>query len=124
MKVLALNGSPRTKKSSTYHMLKPFLEGMEAGGAETEVVHLRKLKIKHCIGCYTCWMRTPGVCVHKDDMAEVLEKFNQADLVIFGTPLYVFTMSGIMKDFIDGLLGGSLIDSSFHQFKYHFPRSP
>ncbi|MCP4544739.1 MAG: hypothetical protein GY832_47170 [Chloroflexi bacterium] len=104
MKVLALNGSPRMKASSTYHMMKPFLEGMEAAGAETKVIHIRKLHLEPCIGCYTCWARTPGVCVHDDSMGKVLEKYNTADMVIFGTPLYHFTMSGIMKDFVDRLL--------------------
>jgi putative sterol carrier protein/putative NADPH-quinone reductase len=103
MKVLALNGSPRMKASSTYHMLKPLLEGMEGAGAETELIHIRELNLEFCIGCYACWVRTPGVCVHqdKDCMVAVLESFNTADLVIFGTPLYHFTMSGIMKTFID-----------------------
>ena len=104
MKVLALNGSPRMKASSTYHMLMPFLEGMGAAGAETEVIHIRKLDLKACIGCYTCWARTPGECIHNDSMTVALEKFNNADMVIFGTPLYHFTMSGIMKDFIDRTL--------------------
>jgi multimeric flavodoxin WrbA/putative sterol carrier protein len=104
MKVLALNGSPRMKASSTYCIMKPFLEGMEAAGAETEVIHIRKLHLEHCIGCYTCWVHTPGVCIHNDDMAGALEKFDHADMVIFGTPLYHFTMSGIMKDFIDRTL--------------------
>jgi putative sterol carrier protein len=103
MKVLALNGSPRMKASSTYHMLKPLLEGMEGAGAETELIHIRELNLEFCTGCYTCWVRTPGVCVHqdKDRMVAVLESFNTADLVVFGTPLYHFTMSGIMKTFID-----------------------
>jgi multimeric flavodoxin WrbA len=91
------------KASSTYHMLKPLLEGMEGAGAEIELIHIRKLNLEFCIGCYTCWVRTPGVCIHKDKdrVAAVLESFNSADLVVFGTPLYQFTMSGIMKTFID-----------------------
>jgi multimeric flavodoxin WrbA len=104
MKVLALNGSPRAERSSTYHILKPFLKGMKSAGAETEVIHIQKLKLKSCLGCYTCWIKTPGVCVHKDSMPEVIEKFNKSDLIIFGTPLYVFSMSGIMKTFLDRLI--------------------
>ncbi len=104
MRVLALNGSPRMKASSTYHMLTPFLAGMEAAGAETELIHMRRLNLEACIGCYTCWARTPGVCIHDDSMADALQKFNTADMVIFGTPLYHFTMSGIMKNFVDCLL--------------------
>lgn len=104
MKVLALNGSPRMKASSTYHMLTPFLEGMEAAGAETDLIHIRRLNLEACIGCFTCWARTPGICIHDDSMADALQKFNAADMVIFGTPLYVFSMSGTMKTFVDRLL--------------------
>ncbi len=106
MKVLALNGSPRMKASSTYHMLTPLLEGMGAAGAETELIHIRKLDLEVCIGCYTCWVRTPGECIHKDkdSMVAALESYNTADLVVFGTPLYHFSMSGIMKTFIDRTL--------------------
>ncbi len=104
MKILALNGSPRMKASSTYHILAPFLAGMKAAGAEVELIHIRRLNLEVCIGCYTCWARTPGVCIHDDSMADVLQKFNTADMVIFGTPLYHFSMSGIMKTFIDRLL--------------------
>ena len=82
MKVLALNGSPRMKASSTYHIMRPFLEGMEAAGAETEVIHVRRLHLEPCIGCYTCWVRTPGECIHKDSMTEALEKFNSAELEV------------------------------------------
>ena len=104
MKVLALNGSPRMKSSSTYYIMKPFLEGMETAGAKTEIIHIRSLKLKPCLGCYSCWVRTPGVCIQDDNMTGALKKFNNADMVIFGTPLYHFTMTGIMKDFIDRIL--------------------
>ena len=106
MKTLALNGSPRMKASSTYQMLKPLLEGMQIAGAETELIHIRKLDLQVCTGCYACWVRTPGECVHKDKdgMTVALERYNSADLIIFGTPLYHFSMSGIMKTFIDRTL--------------------
>ena len=132
MKVLALNGSPRMKASSTYHMLTPLLEGMQAAGAETELIHIRKLDLEVCIGCYTCWVRTPGECIHKDkdSMVAAMEHYNTADLVVFGTPLYHFSMSGIMKTFIDRTLPRIepwLIthpdnpDVTFHPERFHKP---
>ncbi|MDP8262521.1 MAG: flavodoxin family protein [Candidatus Ancaeobacter aquaticus] len=104
MRVLALCGSPRGEHSSTYHMLNPLLAGMEDAGAKTELVLLSKLKMNHCTGCYTCWTKTPGSCIHNDGVDEVLSKFVAVDLIIFGTPLYHFTMSGLLKDFIDRTL--------------------
>jgi putative NADPH-quinone reductase len=101
MKILAVNGSPRITKSATYRILSALLEGMEEAGAETELVHLGKLKINHCLGCYNCWVQTPGECVQKDDMADLLPKMDAADLIVYGTPLYVFSMTGLMKNFLD-----------------------
>ena len=92
------------KTSSTWHILRPLLKGMEMAGADTDVVHIRQLDLEPCIGCYTCWVRTPGICIHHDPMEQVLKKFNSADLIVYGTPLYHFSMSGIMKTFIDRTL--------------------
>ncbi|MGD9152056.1 MAG: flavodoxin family protein [Gammaproteobacteria bacterium] len=101
MKVLAINSSPRGNQGCTFRMLQPLLKGMQEAGAETELVNLGELKINHCLGCFACWFETPGQCVIKDDVAPILEKFADADLVIYGTPLYVFTMSGLMKNLLD-----------------------
>ena len=41
----------------------------------SEVVYTREMKISHCIGCNYCWLKTPGVCVIKDDYEIILKKF-------------------------------------------------
>ncbi len=104
MRILALNSSPRMQHSSTYHILKPLVEGMEKAGAVAEIIHIHQLRLKACLGCYNCWIRTPGACAQKDGMESLLQKYIQADLLIFGTPLYFSLMSGEMKIFIDRLL--------------------
>ncbi len=102
MEILAINGSPRGKKSNTDRILQPFLEGAREAGAETETVYLKDKTIKPCLGCFTCWTKTPGVCVHKDDdMPALLEKLRQADVVVYATPLYIFTVTAQMKAFMD-----------------------
>ena len=101
MKILAINGSPRGEKGNTEVLLKPFLKGCEEEGAETETIYLKDKHIKHCIGCFACWTKTPGKCVHKDDMEELLDKVSQADIMVYATPLYYYTVTGIMKDFMD-----------------------
>jgi len=104
MRVLAVNGSPRMKASSTYHVLEPLLQGMRTAGAETEVLHVRQLELKPCIGCYACWVRTPGECIFRDSMTSAIDAYNRADLVVYGTPVYHFAVSGILKTFVDRLL--------------------
>ncbi len=104
MKVLALDGSPHAEKGCTSHILKNLLAGMQEAGAQTELVELARYKINHCLGCFICWIKTPGKCVHKDDMGPFLEKYAAADILVFGTPLYHFNMTGLLKDFIDRTL--------------------
>jgi putative NADPH-quinone reductase len=104
MRVIAINGSPRKESSCTSLILAPLLEGMRAAGAVTELVHLGKLRIKPCLGCFLCWVKTPGKCVQQDDMPALLERFVQADLIVMGTPLYHYHMSGLLKNFIDRTL--------------------
>jgi len=106
MKVIALNSSPRGEGvSKTGILLDALAEGMRQAGAEVEIIHLRKKKINNCIGCYTCWTKTPGVCIHKDDMtAELFPKWLEADIAVYATPLYHYTVNASMKAFIERTL--------------------
>lgn len=104
MKILALNGSPRGENGNTEVILKPFLKGCKKIGAEIETVYLKDKNIKHCSGCFTCWTKTPGKCIYKDDMEDLLVKVSEADIMVYATPLYYFTVTGIMKDFMDRML--------------------
>ena len=82
------------------------MKGARKGGAEVENVFLAKKEINPCRGCFSCWLKTPGECVIKDDMAELLKKFAGSDIVVFATPLYVDNVTGIMKNFMDRLIPG------------------
>lgn len=104
MKVLAINGSPRGENGNTEIILKPFLKGCQEAGADIETIYLTEKNIKHCNGCFSCWHKTPGKCVHKDDMEDLLVKVSDADIMVYATPLYYFTVTGIMKDFMDRML--------------------
>jgi multimeric flavodoxin WrbA len=83
-----------------------FLAGLtEEAGAEVEVIHLSDCRITPCAGCLSCWGRTEGECVIKnDDIPRIKEKILAADLVIESFPLYFFGMPGIVKVFTDRML--------------------
>jgi multimeric flavodoxin WrbA len=106
MKVLALNSSPRGKgESKTGLMLDALVKGMRGAGAEVEVVQLRGKTIRNCIGCFTCWTKTPGQCIHKDDMSrELYPKWLEAELAVYASPLYYFTVNATMKTFMERTL--------------------
>jgi multimeric flavodoxin WrbA/putative sterol carrier protein len=104
MKILAIQGSPRPKASNTEILLNQFLKGAQSQGAETETVYLKDKEIHSCVGCYTCWAKTPGVCVFKDDMPELLEKVRSCDIIVYATPLYNYNMTSRLKAFQERLL--------------------
>ena len=106
MKVLAVNSSPRGDgQSKTELMLDHLVKGMREAGAEVEVVELRKRKVNNCTGCFTCWTKTPGVCIHKDDMSkELFPKYVESDLIVMATPLYHYTVNALLKTFIERTL--------------------
>ncbi len=106
MNILAFNSSPRDHETSkTELVLQQFLEGARRAGAATETLYLRDYKINHCLGCYSCWLKTPGRCVQKDDMAEELfDRYLKADLVVLASPVYHGTMNARMKLFVERTL--------------------
>ncbi|MHA1186312.1 MAG: NAD(P)H-dependent oxidoreductase [Candidatus Heimdallarchaeota archaeon] len=104
-KVFVFDSGPRNRKlSKTSFMVDQFIEGVEAAGAQVEYFKLKDYDIKDCTGCYTCWTKTPGQCIFKDDMSTLRMKYREADLIVFASPLYIFNVNGIMKRFLDRLL--------------------
>lgn len=104
MKVLAINGSPHKGKGNTALILDPFLEGLRDGGAEVELLCTRDLHINPCLGCFGCWIKTPGKCVQEDDMAELLPRLRQAEVWVLATPLHFDGVSGPVKNLMDRMM--------------------
>ena len=106
MNVLAFNGSPRMKKGVTDSLLTRFLEGAASAGAQTETVYVARHKINYCIGCFHCWFVHPGKCIHDDDMPMIRNKIKEADIIVFGCPVYFDGFTAQMKTMLDRLIAG------------------
>ena len=104
MLITFFNGSPRRENGVTHLMAMNFLKGAQKAGAETDYIFLERKKIQHCMGCFACWFKTPGKCAIIDDMQDLLDRYLRSDVVVFASPIYVGSVTGIMKDFIDRLL--------------------
>jgi multimeric flavodoxin WrbA len=104
MEILAINSSPRMGEGNTALILNPFLEGMKEAGAQVELFYTKDLKIKPCQGDYICWLKTPGKCIHKDDMEMLLPKLAGADVWVLATPVYFDGISGALKNLIERML--------------------
>ena len=103
-KIVVFDGGPRNNKfSKTSFMVNNFIEGAKEAGANVEHFKLKDCDIHDCSGCYSCWTKTPGECIFKDDMTMLRKKYREADLVVFASPLYIFNVTGILKRFLDRL---------------------
>lgn len=103
MKILLLNGSPKAEHSNTLHIAKAFLRGFSSD-TQIEQRNLCRMKIKPCLGCFSCWSKTPGTCVIQDDMQEIYSQIQAADIIIESFPLYFFGMPSQMKAMTDRCL--------------------
>lgn len=106
MNILAFNGSPRMKKGVTDAIVQTFMAGAESAGAVTETVYVAKQKIAYCVGCFNCWFKHPGKCIHDDDMVMIRNKIKSADIIVFGCPVYFDGFTAQMKTMLDRLIAG------------------
>ncbi|HET6581636.1 MAG TPA: flavodoxin family protein, partial [Methanoregula sp.] len=101
MKILAIHGSPRTIRSTTRRLAELVLEGAAGSGAETEMIDLADYHITPCTACEGCSFT--GTCVFDDDVPALVARMQEADAIIFGSPVYIDNISGQMKVFFDRL---------------------
>lgn len=101
MKVLLINGSPKGTNSNTLRLTEAFLEGFLTASCEVTRLQLNQLDIRPCLGCFSCWSKTPGQCCIHDDMAHCLELLIESDVILWSFPLYYYSVPGALKNFID-----------------------
>jgi len=98
-KVLIFSGSPR-KGGNTDLLCDQCLLGASEAGNEAEKIFVNEKSIAYCDACATCYSKKMP-CVKSDDMTEIIEKMMAADVIVMGTPVYFYSMSGQMKVLID-----------------------
>lgn len=98
--ILVISSSPR-KGGNSDVLCDEFVKGALDAGHKCEKIFLRDKKINYCTGCGYCADNDYIGCAQKDDMAEILEKIQAADTIVFSTPIYFYAMAGQMKTFID-----------------------
>lgn len=98
-KVLILSGSPR-KGGNSDLLCDEFLRGAVESGNEVEKIRVAAKKIAPCSACYHC-RDHGGTCVHSDDMAQVLQKMIDADVIVLASPVYFYSIDAQLKAVID-----------------------
>lgn len=98
-KVLILSGSPR-KGGNSDLLCDEFARGAREAGHSVEKIRASEKKIAPCSACYYC-RQSGGSCVHKDDMADVLQKMIDADVIVLASPVYFYSIDAQLKAVID-----------------------
>ena len=107
MKALLINGSPNAK-GCTYTALSIVAKELEDNGIEAEIVHVGHKDIHGCIACGKC--AETGKCIFNDMVNEVAPKFEQADALVVGSPVYYAGVAGTMNSFLDRLFFSTHFD--------------
>ena len=100
MKVLIINGSPH-KAGCTSVALKELENTLNLEGIDTESVYIGSTSVRGCIGCGTC--RKTMQCAFDDIVNKIAIKFEQADGLVIGTPVYYAGASGTVISLLDRL---------------------
>ncbi|AKN33791.1 FMN reductase [Clostridium carboxidivorans P7] len=98
-RVLIIEGSPR-KRGNSQLLCEAFRDGAEKSGHHVDLIRIQDKRIGFCMACDGC-MRNGGTCVLKDDMADILKLYQEADVLVLATPIYFYGISAQMKTFID-----------------------
>ncbi len=98
-KVLILSGSPR-KNGNSDVLCDEFARGAIQAGNEVEKIRVADKKIGYCRACYYCGDHG-GECAIKDDMAEVLRKIIDSDVIVLASPVYFYSIDAQLKTVID-----------------------
>ncbi|HON89799.1 MAG TPA: flavodoxin family protein [Spirochaetia bacterium] len=95
--VVALIGSKR--KKNTYSLVTQIASVLKQHDIDTDLVFLYDNEIKDCVGCQACILGKR--CALTDDAPSIREKLSKADGIILASPVYMCSISGRMKTFID-----------------------
>ena len=106
--VLIISSSPR-KGGNSEALAAAFAKGAQEAGNQVETVYLREKQYGLCKGCLAC--QKLGRCVIKDDAVAIAAKMHDADVLVFATPVYYYSVSGQLKTMLDR--ANPLFDSDY-----------
>ena len=97
-KVLIISSSPR-KDGNSEKLAEALAKGAAESGNVVETIYLREKSLNFCKGCFACLKL--GHCVIADDAVEIAAKMHDADVLVFATPVYYYSVSGQLKTMLD-----------------------
>ena len=101
-KIIVLNGAAR-QNGNTAKLVEAFSDGAKSAGNQVKVFYLDSMDIHSCKGCLHAGQDPQSPCSQKDDMDLIYAEFADADVVVFASPVYFWTITGPLKTAADRL---------------------
>jgi multimeric flavodoxin WrbA len=102
MKILFLNGSASDSAINSY--IRSVMDSLAADGHRAQELVLRDMQYAPCRGCFNCWVKTPGLCVFKDDGDTICREFITSDMVVLASPIIMGYPSALAKNALDRII--------------------
>ena len=102
MKILFLNGSNTGSEMNSY--IRSVMNSVSASGHEVRELVLRDMNYSPCRGCFNCWVKTPGLCIFKDDGDILCNEFLTSDIVVLASPVIMGYPSALAKNALDRII--------------------
>lgn len=120
MNITLINGIPNDE----YKEYEDSLDKLKASLQRTHTVDLfniRNMNIEYCCGCFGCWTNTPGLCIYKDDMGNILRSMAKTDYVIYISPLKAGFITSQTKKVMDRFIPTALPFIKIYDGECHHP---
>ena len=130
MKITVLNGNPQSDNTVFDDYLNHLSEELVSDGHNVTGFDLREMDIKYCIGCFGCWVKTPGECRSRDESREVCRAYINSDFVLWASPVIMGFYSSLLKKVTDKFVClvhpyGEFVEGEVHHLpRYeHYPKT-
>jgi multimeric flavodoxin WrbA len=97
VKITILNGNPDAGNVQFDSYLKELSDLLESSKHTVTILQLRDIDVRYCIGCFGCWIKTPGECIVADGSGDICREYIKSDLVLFASPVIMGFTSALLK---------------------------
>ena len=105
MKVCVLNGNPNAENTGFDEYLSELKDRLEEKGHVVDLLMLRDMDFRYCVGCFGCWVKTPGRCVTPDASHDTGRRVINSDMLLLASPLSMGFVSSVLKKAQDKFIG-------------------
>ena len=99
MNITIFNGNPAPSSFDAY--MAQLETRLEEKGQTVNHIALRDINLSYCIGCFGCWVKTPGVCSSADESCEIRRAMIQSDFTLWAAPMHMGFPSALLKRALD-----------------------